>query len=426
MSHFSDKIKTVLAHPLTLFVGMALGVAIGQWGESIHLFMDMIANIYLRLMKMCIIPLIASLIIVNTSRIIRSGSALLSRWLMYWFACMFFVILLTITIAYSCSDYLIQDAKTLNTIQSIATGEKYTIHEIDYYTAQQEIENIENSLVNVIYNIFPENIFQSLAENHMLSIVFFFVLIGTMLAYMPTEKTTRVFTFFDAVYEMFSTILNFLLIFLPFGIMALFSQQFSDPQVFTLIQTLFPLFTMQVGISALICLAFLFIIAYQTKTSIITNLKAIKRSFFLAIGTCNSMACIPTAIEDTQKYLNISPNSSNTILPISAVINEAGFLIFIVSLAIYGVTVYDVDMTLSGLIMIGVTSILFALSTMGLPAVVAASMFTLILDPFLLPSDLIMAIFLILIPLADPIITFTNIYSNVAIVSALDKKDALE
>ena len=85
-----DKLLTILRSPWTLVAAMILGVAISQLAKPLLPLMDAISNIYMRLLQMCVIPIVVCAVTVNIGKLLKGGSRkTLVRWLALMLAALF-------------------------------------------------------------------------------------------------------------------------------------------------------------------------------------------------------------------------------------------------------------------------------------------------------------------------------------------------
>src|SRR5690606_28739863 len=80
----------------------------------------------------------------------------------------------------------------------------------------------DESPLKPIVDIVPENIFAAATDNSaMLQVVFFAIIVGIALLYIPKEKSSPVIAFFDGLNEVIIKIVDFIMFLAPYGVFAL-------------------------------------------------------------------------------------------------------------------------------------------------------------------------------------------------------------
>ena len=97
----------------------------------------------------------------------------------------------------------------------MSTLEKGDIHQ--YVETTEEVQN--NGVMDIIVNIVPSNIIQSMAEGDMLAIIFFSVLFGLGVAAIG-ERGKPVLAFFQGTADAMFWVTNLIMKFAPFGVFA--------------------------------------------------------------------------------------------------------------------------------------------------------------------------------------------------------------
>ena len=169
----------------------------------------------------------------------------------------------------------------------------------------------------------------------------------------------------------------------------------------------------------MILLALLAFLIVQLKTGLPVreHLMAIKKTFFVACGTSSCIASISVAMEDSVDRLGLDEEVTKAILPIGITTFQYGVIASGAIAAVYGTSIYPVDVTVQTILIILVGAVTFSLSIIGAPGVVAVSMLSIILTPLGIPSETIVLIYLATIPFFDPLAVFSSVYSNIAVAA---------
>lgn len=424
----TNPILAILRSPWALIAAIVLGILISQYAKPLVPAMNFFSDVYLNLLQMCVIPIVICAVTVNIGSLIKTGSrSTLVKWLLLFASTLILFTALSVGISALFSDAIRPDEDTSRTLASLSGDSDSSIDNyvtrIEYGGDHVNAEKQTYSLSDFIFNLFPKNIFASLANGDMLSILLFFILLGVVLALIDKEHSSPVYKAFDGIYAAMNQLIGFILIPFPIAMMAMLAQQFSADGVFELIGSLIPLVLIILGSVLLTCVITFICIQISTGCSLKEHWLAIKRSFFIAIGTSSCLATVGVALEDSCKHLKIKPQLAKSILPISISMCQPGVAVSVAVAAVYGMLIYGIPFSANTLVMVIVCPIIFSLAVIGVPGLVAVSMLTIVLDPLFIPSALIITIYLTIIPVINPAVVFAGVYSNFGIVSLLNREE---
>ncbi len=421
-----QKILAFLRNPWVLIAAMALGVLISQYCKLLLPAMDFIANVYLRLLQMCVIPIVVCAVTVNVGNLLRSGNKnLLFKWVLLCAAT--FMLFSTAAVGGSAlsADIMRPDAQTQALLADLSGGAQETevtalITPVRYGGDHIPVKKEGYSPAEFVYSLIPQNIFSALTSGDMLPTLLFFLVLGCVLSTLKEEQSSPIFRAFDGLYAAMNRMVELILIPFPIAIMAMLAQQFSGEGVFALIGSLVPLVGIELGVMAALCLITFMAVQLSRKCTVKDHLNAVRRTFFITMGTSSCMAAVGVALEDVCEHLHIKRPVAHAILPISISMCQPGVAASVAIAAIYGMLIYGVPFSVAAFASVIILSIIFSLAVIGVPGLVAVSMLTIVLEPLFIPSQLIITLYLAIIPIINPPTVFTSVYANFGIVSLLD------
>lgn len=421
-----QKTLAFLRNPWVLIAAMVLGVLISQYCKPLLPAMDFIANVYLRLLQMCVIPIVVCAVTVNVGNLLRGGNkSLLFKWLALCAAILVLFSAAAVGGAALFADALRPDAQTQALLADLSGGAKDTevtalITPVRYGGDHIPAEKEGFSPAAFVYSLIPQNIFSALSAGEMLPTLLFFLLLGCVLSTLKAEQSGPVFRAFEGLYAAMNRVVEWILIPFPIAIMAMLAQQFSGEGVFSLIGSLVPLVGIELGVMAALCLMTFGVVQLSRRCTVKDHLNAVRRTFFIAMGTSSCMATVSVALEDMCEHLHIKRQVAHAIMPISLSMCQPGVAASVAIAAIYGMLIYGVPFSAAAFASVIIFSIIFSLAVIGVPGLVAVSMLTIVLEPLFIPSQLIITLYLAIIPIINPPTVFTSVYANFGIVSLLD------
>ncbi|TXK90044.1 cation:dicarboxylase symporter family transporter, partial [Parageobacillus sp. SY1] len=221
-----------------IFIGLILGIIVGAifYGNpKVATYLQPIGDIFLRLIKMIVIPIVISSLVVGVASVgdLKKLGKLGGKTIIY------FEIITTIAIVVGLLAANIFQPGTGVNMKSL---EKTDIQ--SYVDTTNEVQH--HSMVETFVNIVPKNIFESLTKGDMLPIIFFSVMFGLGVAAIG-EKGKPVLQFFQGTAEAMFYVTNQIMKFAPFGVFALIGVTVS-----------------KFGVESLIPLSKLVIVVYAT------------------------------------------------------------------------------------------------------------------------------------------------------------------
>ncbi len=232
-------------------------------------------------------------------------------------------------------------------------------------------QKLKNSTVmDFVVDIVPENIFAAGSDNSkMLQIIFFAILVGVSLVILGHKHTAVILPIVDSVDAIILKIVDLIMDFAPFGVMALMAGLIvdfaGDKDMFTALG----MYSLTVILS-LIIIAYLFyptMIKIFTKIGIKRYLKAVFPIQLLAFSTSSSSATLPFTMEQSQNELGISEEVSSFVLPVGSTINMDGTSCYQVIAIFFIAQIFGIDLTFAQILTIVFLTVLASIGTPGIP-----------------------------------------------------------
>jgi proton glutamate symport protein len=152
-----------------------------------------------------------------------------------------------------------------------------------------------------VVHIFPENIAKSVAENQILQVAVFAVLFGFALAHVSEAKRKPMLNFCESLTETMFAFTNLVMYFAPLGVGAAIAYTVGHLGISVLLPLLKLLFT---GYAALVVFlaAVLLPIALIARLSLRRFLRAVAQPATIAFATSTSEAALPRAMEEMELF----------------------------------------------------------------------------------------------------------------------------
>lgn len=238
----------------------------------------------------------------------------------------------------------------------------YNTAELEY--SAEEAPPISETLLNII----PKNPIQSFAEGNMLQIIVFAILIGFALTMLGT-KVNKVKEALEQGNDIMMYLVNLVMKFAPYGTFALLASAIGT-QGFDAMKAMG--LYMAVVLLALVIHA---VVTYGSSILILAKrnpidfFKGFAPAMAVAFSTSSSNATLPVSMSVAQKNLGVPKTISSFVQPLGATINMDGTAIMQGVATIFIAQVYNVDLSLTSLLIIVLTAVLASVGTAGVPGV---------------------------------------------------------
>lgn len=333
-----------------IFTAFVLAIILGSvFGSKID-FLQPLGDLFLRLIKFVIAPLILSTLVVGVASM--SDPKQLGRigikTIVYYLATTAIAIIIGLSVA-----FLINPGTGVN----ISTEES-SIPEAAVAEPQ--------SAIDTFLNIVPTNPFEALATGNILQIIFFALFIGIAIT-MIGEKAAPVLSFFEGFAEIMYKITGIIMRVAPFGILGLMAPVVGEYGLSVLLPLL--KVVLAVYIACIVHALVVYSIAVKTmgKLSPITFFKGIFPAALVAFSTASSAGTLPVTIKNTTENLGVPKRIASFVLPLGATINMDGTAIYQGVAVVFIAQFFDLQLTFMQLLTVVLTTVLASIGTAGVP-----------------------------------------------------------
>lgn len=341
-----------------IFIGLALGIIVGAvfYGNP-HVagYLQPIGDIFIRLIKMIVVPIVISSLIVGVAGVgdMKSLGKLGGKTLLY------FEIITTIAI--------IVGLLAANVFQpgDGVDQSKLTKTDINSYVDTAE-QTESHSMMDTFVNIVPTNIIQSLADGDMLAIIFFSVMFGLGVAAIG-EKGLPILNFFRGTADAMFFVTNQIMKLAPLGVFALIGVTVSKFGITSLI----PLGKLVLVVYGSMFFFILVILGLTSKLvgfNIFHLIKHLKDELILGYTTASSETVLPKIMEKMEK-LGCPKSITSFVIPTGYSFNLDGSTLYQAIAAMFIAQMYGIDMSIMDQVTLVLVLMLTSKGIAGVPGV---------------------------------------------------------
>lgn len=276
----------VLKRSLTtwILVSMVLGAEFGHDLPDIAVNLNVVSQIFLRLIKTIIAPLLFATIVVG----IAGHSDLKQVGRMGWKSLLYFEIVSTIALVIG-----------LISINISKAGVGVTVPQ---NMAHSELTNVPVLKgTDVILHVFPENIAKAIYEGQVLQIVIFSVLFGIAVAMLKDKFKRPMIVFTEALSETMFKFTSIIMYFAPFAVFAAIAYSIGHMGLEIFVNLFKLLATLYVSLTVFL-VGVLLPIALILKIPVRKFISAISEPVAIAFATTSSESALPVAMERLEEF----------------------------------------------------------------------------------------------------------------------------
>lgn len=330
-----------------ILISLLLGVSIGHDFPLFGQNLQILSQIFLRLIKVIIAPLLFATLVYG----IAGHSDIKQVGRMGWKSLVYFEIVTTIALFIGLAAINISKA---------GMGIKQSD------VVMQEVPAAKNQTASeVILHIFPESIAKSMAEGDVLQIVMFSVLFGVALILVPEAQRKPLISFTESLSETMFKFTNMVMYFAPVGVGAAMAYTVGHMGLGVLLNLFELLITLYVALIAFMLLVLL-PIAWIIKLPVIKFIKAISEPVSIAFATTSSEAALPRAME-AMVSIGVPKKIVAFVMPTGYSFNLDGTTLYLSLATIFVAQAAGIHLSLGHQFMIVFTLMLTSKGVAGVP-----------------------------------------------------------
>ncbi len=364
---------TLIAAPVIwgYFVGMKLhwhiltAMACGAvfWGAGLALhssteFMQPLGTIFIRLLRMVIVPLVMSSIIVGVAGV--SDAKNLGRLGLKTFAYYTLTSLMAIIVGLMLTNL-------------IRPGVGVEIPMTETYTS----ESLEKpgSVFDIVIRMIPINPVAAASEGDMLGIIFFSLFFGFAMARISAAHRDKVLPLVNSFFHIMMRVTEEIIRLAPIGVIGLIVTAFNrtvdptqeDPlSLFRAVGMYFG--TIGIGLTIHILVVLPIIYYLFTKRSPAKLFGQMASALTTAFSTSSSSATLPVTMECIENNVGVSNKISSFVLPMGATINMDGTALYECAGVLFIAQVLGIDLSITQQLVVVITALLASIGAAGIPS----------------------------------------------------------
>lgn len=349
MKHFK------ISLPWQILIAIVLGVCFGLFLYDYIDYVSWIGTMFLRALKMIIIPLVFSSLVIGVSSMGKSSDLgrIAGKTILYYVCTTLVAIIIGVVLVNIFKPGVGANIPLTESVDSVP------------------VQN--GSFIDTLVNIVPSNIIESMAKGELLPVIFFSLLLGVFITKSSSKTSETLITFFNSFFEVIMKITLFIINFAPYGVFsivaAMIAREAGDMEKLGTILSSLGFYVIIVWAGCLIqgfavLPATVYFIGKENPWRFIKKMSA---PILTAFSTCSSGAALPIALKDIEEKCGVSNKIASFALPLGATINMNGTALYEGATVLFIAQVYGIDLTLTQQFVIVGSSLLAAIGTAAIP-----------------------------------------------------------
>lgn len=343
-----------------ILIAMAIGIGFGILFQHQYLggingwlysLISSMGTIFVRLLKMVIVPLIFASIVTGVSGISdgKSLGRLGGKTLLYYAFTSLFAILVGLTLT--------------NVVQP---GIGANLPVSDGFDASKL--NTPGSPADILIRMIPLNPIQAASSGDMLGIIFFAIFLGVVITKLDFEVANPLKSFFNSVFQAIMVMTEMVIKVAPLGVLGLITKVVANTGfgIFSVVGKYMMTIALGLSIHLLIILPLIFFAL--TRINPLKHFKAMASAMATAFSTSSSNATLPVTMRCVEENAGVSNKVSSFVLPMGATVNMDGTALYECAGVLFISQVLGIELTFSQQFIVVLTALLASIGAAGIPS----------------------------------------------------------
>ena len=276
-----------------------------------------------------------------------------------------------------------------------------------------ELAASSGDIWEIIFRMIPTNIFDALVSFDILAIIFFSILFGFFITRLEAKQKDFMSELFNSGFEVMMKLTHFIIRFTPLGILGIVVGVVADQRenLGAVLGSLSKYFvTVLIGLTIHAAITLPLIIRFIGKVNPWKQFQAMTTPLLTAFSTRSSSATLPLTIDAIENNSGVSNKISSFVLPLGATINMDGTALYECVAAMFIAQAYGIEMSVIQQGIIVFTALLASIGAAGIP-MAGLVMISVILTAVGLPLEGV-GLILAVDPFLDMCRTSVNVWSD--------------
>lgn len=335
-----------------IFVAMALGAAAGAiGGESFAEQVGWIGTLFVRFLKMIIVPLVLTSIVSGVASL--GGARSLGR-------------LFSKTLGY----YVLSSALAIGVGLAMVNWIKPGVGAQITGTQGAPLPELStpDSAVELLLDMVPVNVVASAANGDMLALIVFSVLFGVAIAGLPEQPRETLTRLFDSAFQAMMRLTGGIIRLAPIGVFALIARVTGTAglEAFRALALYMLTIAASLSIHLFVTLPLLLLLLGRIRPRV--HFRNMVEPLTMAFSTASSAATLPVTLRTVEEKVGVSNRTSSFVLPLGATVNMDGTALYECAGVLFIAQVLGADLSTTQQVVVVFTALLASIGAAAVPS----------------------------------------------------------
>lgn len=336
-----------------ILFAMILGIVLGiVMGDDAKIFTPL-GDLFIKLIKMLVIPLVAVSVISGAASLgnTRSAGKVGIATFVYYLGTTIVAVILGLLFG---EIFKPGSGLSVDTVRHLFSG-------------GAPAAGGTPGIWDIIFGFIPQNPFGALVEGNILQVLFFCLFLGLGISTLPDKKRDALLGFFNALTEAFIWMIRIVMYVAPLGVFGLMASAVGTFG-FDILAMVLKLLIIYMAVILLHGFGFYpLMLKLFSKMPLKKFFSKIYKAQVVALSTSSSMATLPVNFEVCEEELGVSKETSSFVLPLGATINMDGNAIYYALAAVFFAQLFGIHLGAAQYMAIIFTATVGSIGQAGVP-----------------------------------------------------------
>ena len=335
-----------------IFLAMGLGVAAGLLGgEGLAARVAWLGSLFVRLLKMVIVPLVFTSIISGVAAV--GDGRRLGR-------------LFAKTLAYFLGSSAIAILLGLLMVNLIRPGVGARIGGVP--SGGLPSLDTPESITDLFLDMVPVNVVDAAAKPDMLAVILFCILFGAAIASLPERPRATLTGFFESAFQAMMAITGWIIRLAPLGVFALIANVVGTFGLASFRALGLYMLTIASGLTLHLFVALPLLLVVFGRIHPRVHFRNVIEPLVMAFSTSSSAATLPVTLRSVETRVGVSNRVSSFVLPMGATVNMDGTALYECAGVIFIAQALGVELSSTQQLVVVLTSLLASIGAAAVPS----------------------------------------------------------
>jgi len=336
-----------------IFLGMGLGLlAGGLGGAPVADAVGWLGSLFVRLLKMVIIPLVVTSIITGVASVGsgRSLGRLFGKTLLYYVASSALAVIAGLLV-----------------VNALEPGVGAEIGGVSAEAGLPELDT-PGSVTELFLDMVPVNVVDAASKPDMLGVIFFCIVFGIALAGLPDRPRQDLMRFFDGAFQAMMALTSGIIRLAPIGVFGLIAQVAGTSGMGAFRSLALYMLSIALALAVHLFVTLPLLLRVVGGISPRAHFRNMVEPLTMAFSTASSAATLPVTLRTVEKRVGVSNRVSSFVLPMGATINMDGTALYECAGVLFIAQVLGAELGLGQQLVVVLTALLASIGAAAVPS----------------------------------------------------------